>query len=250
MRTQNSERRSKTLLAVIAAAALLLVAAPTLAQPSLLDDVRAERAKYGASLTPGQVAQMLNAVAWRHRAEGWGMLRKGSGNSCPLGDMFISCDILIHAPSVRHFDVLIDAEGRAEPTWGDVGPCVLGPASGCEMSRFLAPVDPGGAPPTPVPTTGPTPAAPPVVVAAAVDYGRLEAYIRDQVQQVIDQNERIRADELARDAQTLAAVQGVSAQVKQHDEAPTFVGKLFGNRYTQILMGAAAAWFTAQQTSK
>ena len=117
---------------------LLALAVPASAQPSLLGDVQAERAKYGPSMTKAEVAQMLNAVAVKH--PGWGLLRKGSGNSCPLGETFISCDILIDSATGHHFDVLIDAENTARPTWSDVGPCVLSPSSGCEMSRFVPPV--------------------------------------------------------------------------------------------------------------
>ncbi len=131
---------------------LLLLPSQGWAQTSLLGDVITERAKYGPSMTAAEVGQLLNAVAFRHRSEGWGLLRKGAGNSCPLGGTFISCDILIHAPSIQHFDVLQDAENTARPQWNNVGPCVLGPSSGCDMSNFLAPLDPGGPSPVPTPT--------------------------------------------------------------------------------------------------
>ena len=230
---------------------LLTGVRPTLAQTSLLDDVRAERAKYGALMTPAQVAQMLNAVVWNHRSEGWGLLRKGSGNSCPLGQTFVSCDILIHAPSIQHFDVLRDAENTALPQWSNVGPCVLSDSSGCEMSRFLSPVDPGQF--VPVILTGgnvPTanqPTAPPVVVQTQqVDLSPVLSVLSVNNEQA----ERIYRDLVARLEELRAKNDGLSAQLKQHDESPTFVGKLFGSRYTQIIMGAAAAWLTAQQTGK
>ena len=57
----------------------VLLAGPAFAQTSLIGDIAAERAKYPASMTPAQVAQMLNAVAWSHRAEGWGLLRPWRG---------------------------------------------------------------------------------------------------------------------------------------------------------------------------
>src|SRR4051812_39983718 len=89
-----------------------------------------------------QVGELLNRVAWEHRAEGWGLLKKPGGNRCPSPQGFdISCDILVHAPTVTHFDVLIDAGGASTPWWNPVGPCTS-PPSGCEMSRFLAPVRP------------------------------------------------------------------------------------------------------------
>lgn len=159
------------------AAWAVLSAVPAHAQPSLLASVQVERDKYGPAMTPAQVASLLNAVAWTHRAEGWGLLRKTGGTRCPLGDTFISCDILVHAPSVQHFDVLQDAENTARPVWRDVGPCVLGPSSGCEMSRFLAPTDPGLAAP---PSTGG--GGVPPVVTPPVDLGpvltRLDALER------------------------------------------------------------------------
>jgi len=145
----------KTLLFTLFACSLFLNTAN--AQTSLLADVQAERSTYPAHMERGQVADMLNAVAWKHRNEGWGLLRKGSGNSCPLKDTFISCDILVHAPSVQHFDVLIDSEDAAIPVWNNVGPCVLGPSSGCAMSNFLSPFDPGGVTPIPVPVPVPVP---------------------------------------------------------------------------------------------
>src|SRR5262245_3975193 len=141
---------------------VLLLAAPVAAQNNLLPDLQAERAKYPDGPIPAvTIAKILNAVAWAHRAEGWGMLKKGSGNSCPIAGTFVSCDILIHKPSVTHWDVLNNAEGDGTGTaavqFNLVGPCVVGLASGCAMSHFLDPVDPSGT--TSVP--GPRPAPPP-----------------------------------------------------------------------------------------
>ena len=119
------------------------------AQPvvSLLPTVQQIRAEYPTPMSPAQVGELLNRVAWQHRAEGWGLLKKTGGNRCPAPQgVEISCDILIHAPTVRHFDVLSDVEHGATPVWNDVGPCVPGPASGCSMDRFVAPTGtpPGG----------------------------------------------------------------------------------------------------------
>jgi len=132
-------------------AIVLVAAVPVSAQPSLLAEVTAERARYGA-VTPADVAAILNAVAWRHRSEGWGLLEKTFGANCPTGRTSIACDILVHRPSGQHFDVLRDAEGSASPVWQNKGPI--------DVSRFLAPVDPGGSSGGPV--TPPEPQAPPV----------------------------------------------------------------------------------------
>lgn len=210
----------KTILIV----ALLLLPSPSWAQAPLLADLQAERSHYGASMSGAEVAAMLNAVAWRHRAEGWGLLRKGSGNSCPLTGTFISCDILIHAPTIQHFDVLIDAEGRAEPTWNLVGPCILGPSSGCEMSRFLSPVDPGGGPiVTPVPPIV-TPPVPPVQTDNSAQIERVFADLSNQI--------------AALNAQHVA----LAAQLKQHDEDPHWLQQVFGNRYVQLALAGVGTW--------
>jgi hypothetical protein len=125
---------------------MLLLAAPAAAQTSLLPTLQRFRAEYPTPMSPAQAGEFLNRVAWEHRFEGWGLLEKGGGHRCPAPQgVDISCDILIHAPSIHHFDVLADSEGAAVPIWIDKGPCVLGPSSGCAMSNYLAPV--GTAPP-------------------------------------------------------------------------------------------------------
>lgn len=133
------------------AAWAVLSAVPAHAQPSLLAAVTAERSRYGA-VTPTDVAAILNAVAWRHRSDGWGLLEKTFGANCPTATTRIACDILVHRPSGQHFDVLRDAEGSASPVWQNKGPI--------DLSRFLAPVDPGGSSGGPV--IPPEPQAPPV----------------------------------------------------------------------------------------
>lgn len=133
------------------AAWAVLSAVPAHAQPSLLAEVTAERSRYGA-VTPTDVAAILNAVAWRHRSDGWGLLEKTFGANCPTATTRIACDILVHRPSGQHFDVLKDAEGSASPVWQNKGPI--------DLSRFLAPVDPGVSSGGPV--TPPEPQVPPV----------------------------------------------------------------------------------------
>ena len=119
------------------------------AQSSLLADVQVERGKYQAPLSPEQLAAMLNAVAWKNRGE-WGLLRKDSGNNCPhASGVKVACDILMHRPTARIYDVLKDAEGSAGPTWGEAG------GSPTDPSRFVAPVDVGGGGTTPPPPPPP-----------------------------------------------------------------------------------------------
>lgn len=132
---------------------MLALATPAAAQTSLLPTLEQLRVEYPTPMSPEQLGEYLNRVAWEHRSEGWGLLEKGGGHRCPAPQgVDISCDILIHEPSIHHFDVLIDSEGAAIPAWRDVGPCVLGPSSGCTMKNYVPPVNPY--PPLPTVPTG------------------------------------------------------------------------------------------------
>jgi hypothetical protein len=117
---------------------------------NLLESVRAERAKYGARMTDDQCAELCNAVAWRHRGEGWGTSRKVSGTRGRLPNgQEIAHDILHYAPSNELVDILTAAGAESQPTWTPVGP----PQSADRT--WVAPVDPA---------TWSAPPAPPVVV--------------------------------------------------------------------------------------
>jgi hypothetical protein len=100
---------------------VLLTARGVAAQTSLLPDVQAERAKItDAHPSPAQLGTMLNAIAWKHRGDGWGLSRKTGGTKCPsiVGD--IACDILHHRPSNTLYDVFGAAGAEAIPQWGAV----------------------------------------------------------------------------------------------------------------------------------
>lgn len=101
---------------------------------SLLSDLEEERVKYSTPMTSQELSNLLNAVAWKNQANGWGLLSKTSGNRCPFASGDISCDILFHKPSGLHYDVLTDAENKADPTWSLVGPM--------DISRWVAPIQP------------------------------------------------------------------------------------------------------------
>ena len=86
-----------------------------------LDTLIELRKNYPTPMSNNQLGELLNAVAWQHRAEGYGLLAKPNGSNClqPQTGTLISRDILMLAGSGRIFDVLIDAEGKATPTWGE-----------------------------------------------------------------------------------------------------------------------------------
>ncbi len=105
------------------------------------------RAGYPTPMSNEQLGQLLNATAWAHRADGFGLFRKPSGGHCPQPQtgIFVSRDILM-LPDGQMFDCLIDAEGAATPTWGEKDPR--------DPKLWVAPVDAAIALPPPV--TGPT----------------------------------------------------------------------------------------------
>jgi len=110
------------------------------------------RKKYPTPMSGDELGALLNAVAWAHRADGYGLLSKPTGANCrqPQTGTLVSRDILMLAGSGRIFDVLIDAEGKATPAWGE--------KTALSPSRFVAPVDstiqlPLPPPPPPPPTS-------------------------------------------------------------------------------------------------
>jgi hypothetical protein len=117
------------------------------------------RKSYPTPMSGDQLGALLNAVAWAHRAEGYGLLSKPTGASCrqPQTGTPVSRDILMLAGSGRIFDVLIDAEGQAKPTWDE--------KTALSPSRFVPPVDstipiPDPPPPPPPPPPSLTPPYP------------------------------------------------------------------------------------------
>jgi hypothetical protein len=123
-----------------------------------LDTLVALRKTYPTPMSNNQLGELLNAVAWQHRAEGYGLLAKPQGSNClqPQTGTRVSRDILMLAGSGRIFDVLIDAEGKATPTWGEKN--ALSP------NLFVQPIDstvplpqPLTEPLIPPPTTQPYP---------------------------------------------------------------------------------------------
>jgi hypothetical protein len=129
-------------------AVVLSLGASAAAQQSLLPEIKAERAKIAGVPSEEQLAEMLNAIAWRNRAAGWGLSRKEGGNRCvsPLVGS-IACDILHHKPTNTLYDVFgaVGDVGGTRPQFDPLGP----PASPDRV--WVAPVDPGHAPPPPPP---------------------------------------------------------------------------------------------------
>lgn len=145
----------------------LVFAAPVVAQPLpdvVCRDLKAERAKYpdetflpkcrdaGDPRCP--LGDILNTVAYAHRAEGWGLNAKTTGYFVISPAGRIASDILHFKPTNMLYDVFIDGSGKGEVSCEDHP---IGPAD--NPSRpFVEPVAFAGAPePQPEPQPQPQP---------------------------------------------------------------------------------------------
>lgn len=112
--------------------------------------------KFYDHLPPGseRAFRVSNGTAWDHREEGAGILSKPSGHNFNG----YATDIVVYKDG-RHFDVLVDGEGEARPTWRLItNPPTVDPA------RWRAPINPNMTPgpdPEPPPPPPPTPNPPP-----------------------------------------------------------------------------------------
>lgn len=90
-----------------------------------------------------QLADMLNRVAWTHRATGWGLSTKKTGNRCPrtLDGAEVACDVLHHQPTNELWDVFI----AADPGTPTTPTCTQMVGKATDPNRpWLAPIDPQG----------------------------------------------------------------------------------------------------------
>jgi hypothetical protein len=126
------------------------------------DTVREERAKYGSPLGEANAHKVINATAWRHRDEGWGLLSKPSGtnyNGC-------SIDVLINQRTSEAVDCLSDAEGVGGAKWDPIG------WDATFAGRFVAPYDPS-------PVTPPQPPDPPPTGDVEARLKKVEDFLAD-----------------------------------------------------------------------
>jgi hypothetical protein len=99
------------------------------------------RKTYPTPMSNDQLGELLNSTAWAHREDGYGQLEKTTGANCrqPQTGILVSRDILCLqvGRELVLYDCLIDAEGLAKPVWSKK----KGTLS--DLTRFVAPVDPG-----------------------------------------------------------------------------------------------------------
>jgi hypothetical protein len=104
--------------------------------PNHLDVVKAARSRYEALAGPERAHRIVNAVAWELRDEGAGLFLKTAGTR--FEDR--SLDVIIFKGG-ETFDVLVDAEGKAEPAWARTKPTGMG-----DPQKWRPAIDPGPVP--------------------------------------------------------------------------------------------------------
>jgi hypothetical protein len=97
-----------------------------------LDVVKSARTRYDPLTGSRRAHHIVNAVAWALRDEGAGLFFKRSGSQFNER----SLDVIICREG-QTFDILRDAEGRAEPSWSRTEPTGMG-----DSQNWRAPVNP------------------------------------------------------------------------------------------------------------
>jgi hypothetical protein len=227
----------------LALAGLLLGALPVAGQSlpaEVCATLRAERGRYGPRPSPAELTNILNATAWVHRADGWGLSRKLTGERCPGlpgHDGDVACDVLHHRPSAQIWDVLVAAGEAAMPSCDGY----LGVQT--DISRpWVAPVEPVGAIPSPPP--GPDPVAAELAQLRA-EIERLRPLLEAARNEAMDAAARALAlqgqvDALARD------LQATRTSLEEHREAvrraSTWAKRWLLDRLLPALGGVLAGW--------
>ena len=208
----------------MASVLIIAMVMPAFAQSSVVADVKAALVARGVPLSgPCGAFQIVKRVAWQLRGSGVGLLSKPAGNNC---DGY-SVDFLTY-PDGSGYDILGDAGGANVPGWD------LAEPPGALTGRWRAPFDPGDTV-TPPPVVGLPPSVPPPSDRLAI------------IEQAVAE---IRQNALVYHAEDNARVEALRLQLKAHDEAPSWVASVLGNRYVQIGLASFATWMTTQQVTK
>lgn len=106
---------------------------------NLLSTVNVVRAKYGATMSDDECADLCNEVAWIHRLEPekWGVSLKEAGTHGTRHDGTRIChDVVMRGDTKEGFDCLVAAGAASVPTWNSVG-VITDPSR-----RWVAPIAP------------------------------------------------------------------------------------------------------------
>lgn len=195
----------------------------------VFETLKAERAKYGAVPNDRELGLLLNATAYAHRGQGFGLSRKDGGAHAPFpggNPEYIAHDIIMLSDGTA-WDCLIAAGAEAKPIQGE--------------SFMVTDPNRGWVRPVPVDAPPESPAPPPV--PPAPDLSAVLAKL-DRAIAFLDviavQNARVEL--CARGAESAAitaklAAQGALEQATQAKlaaqsavlkPAPKYIGKLWG----------------------
>ena len=93
---------------------------------SLRSQIQVEMDKYTLPTIPEQQGQILNKVAWENKDKGWVLLGKAGGNNCPSpAGTLISCDHLVHQPTMLGYDVFSnEGASNMKASWNGPDACI------------------------------------------------------------------------------------------------------------------------------
>jgi hypothetical protein len=220
-----------------------LIASPVSAQDlgAVVASLHEERANYGATMSDEQCVELINAVAWKHRADGWGLSGKDFGTHGVRYDgARVAHDILHHRPTNKIWDVLGSAGAASTP------PSSLGPGGPPPGSNrpWVAPIVPEGVTPAPTPTPQPQPTPTPTPVDLSAVLAKLDAVLAEIATLRANSdgiaNVATQARDFAEDAKTNASdvkhveIPRVLEALKQQQQAQCMVGRIkgaFGGSY-------------------
>jgi hypothetical protein len=226
----------KTIRFLLVALILTLGAVSAAAQDlgAVVQSLQQERQKYGATMNDDECVELINAVAWKHRADGWGLSGKTFGKHGVRHDgEQVAHDVLHHRPTNKIWDVLGAAGAQSTPprSAGDLGPG--GPPPGSNRP-WVAPVAPRGAPePQPQPQPQPTPQPPPPVDLSGIE-ARLAVQER-QIETILRLLESLEPDvrKAAFEAFNAASrASEIKTAVEQPGDWPVYTGRFFGTSVT------------------
>lgn len=216
--------------AATAALILLLFSSAASAQVELVSAVKNDLVAQGVNLAgPCGAFEITKRVAWALRAQGVGLLDKSAGNNCHG----YAVDYVVF-PDGSGRDILGDGGGDNVPEW-DAEP---NEPPGTFAGRWRAPIDPAEGPITGTPVPPPVP---PVIVLPS-ESPRLAV-----IEQAVAE---IRQQQLLNQIALTAKLEGLSLQLKQHDEQPAWAAKLFGNHYVQLVLATVGTYITTHQMTQ
>lgn len=215
----------KVLLAIL----FVLSATSTFAQDSLLPTLEALRQAYPAAWSHADRGAFLNAVAFKHKDDGWGLLKKPGGNRCPTPqNVDVSCDYLVYRPTMQGFDVLVD---ESRPTWR------RGDSFLDDPERWLAPIPTDGLPPEePDPGSGGTVPLPPGTGAWDLEVIKRLMVLEDKDNQILL---KLNAEVLTQLARIETKVDDVGTSIK---DVAVFIGKYI----SPAAITAFLTWFATR----